>query len=222
LPNVQHEACGFFFQPRVKIGNTEYRSDMDIVWRYEREALEAWLDGATVAELIQSNFVKEKRKYPYRWRGRAVQFAQKVTQQYAYALGSLLFFLECVWREQDPDLRGWSYLTKDLDLPWEQHLIHLPLAVKWGLDSLSALIWRLEGVRFRFADRVLGEIHPVDRIDDRSKRRIRNLGRGYRSLYDRNPELAVEVLEGQTQQIGLQYENRLLQDVIEACFNPAL
>jgi hypothetical protein len=151
LPYVQDEVCNFFFQPRVGIGNTDYRDDMNIVWQYEREALEAWLNGATVADLMESNFVMEKRKNRVRWRDRAVKFTHRVTQQYAYALGSFLFFLECVWREQDPNHRGWAHSTKDLDLPWEHHLMYSPLAAKWGLDSLSALIWKLMGVRFRFA-----------------------------------------------------------------------
>lgn len=222
LSHVQDETCNFFFQPRIKIGNTDYRNDMNIVWQYEREALEAWLNGATVADLMGSNFVVEKQRHRMRWRDRAVNFTHKVTQQYAYGLGSLLFFLECVWREEEPNLRGWTHSTKDLDLSWEQHLIHLPLAAKWGLDSLSALIWRLMGMRFRFAIRVLGELYPVGSIDTQSKRRIAKLIHDYHNMYARDPELVVNALRIQSERSGLRHENELLEDVVEACFNPAL
>lgn len=218
VPCVQHEDCDFFFRSRVKIGNTDLRGELDVIWQYEREALIGWLKGERVAELIDSDFVKEKRPNRIRWRDRTVKFIRKTTQQYAFALGSLLLFLECVWREQDPDNRNWTYATSELDIPWEPHLLHLPLAVKWGMDSISSLIWRLMGVRFRFACRVLGELYPILNIDDQAKRHIAKLLYRYSKMYKRDPALVLNALKTRSQNLTLDYDDDLLGNTIDACF----
>lgn len=219
LPLVQSEECSFFFQPRVKIGNKEQRDNMSVVWQYETDALKRWLNGERIAELVTSDFVREKQNNRVRWRDRAVRFTRKTTQQYAYALGSLLLFLECVWREQDPINRDWSHSTSELDINWPPHLLHLPLAVKWGVNTLSALVWQLMGVRFRFANRILGDLYPTSTIDEQAKRRVAKLLYEYKTMYKRDPQLVVGALRTYSQQVALDYPDDLLRDVADACFD---
>jgi hypothetical protein len=217
---VQSQDCDFFYQPRVKVGDKEVRENqlLEKIWEYETEALHFWLSGATREELMTSRFAKGGGDY---WsRHRASMFINRTTQQYAFALGSLLFFLECRWREQDPDSRSWDRKPKDLGLEWKPHLAHLPLAVKWGVGSISALAWTLAGVHFRFAANALGEIYPSDDVGhdvEEQFRRVKRLLEEYRSNYPHRPDLTVEALRIQSRMKGLDYDAEFLKDVADAC-----
>jgi hypothetical protein len=147
-------------------------------------------------------------------------FINRVTQQYAFALGSLLFFLECRWRELEPDTRSWDKKPKELQLEWKPHLAHLPLAVKWGASTISALTWVIAGVRFRFAANALGEIYPTDDIGhdiEEHLRRVRRLLREYHDNYPDRSDLTVQALRIQSEMKGLDYDVGFLRDVANAC-----
>lgn len=216
--SVQAPDCDFFFQPRVKVGDKAVRENWYTVWEYESEALQLWISGALREELITSRFARGDNEY---WaRHRATMFVNRTTQQYAFALGSLLFFLECRWREEDAYRRPWSIKAKELGLDWKPHLAHLPLAVKWGVRSISALAWVLAGVRFRFAANTLGEIYPSADLNydlERQLERVRQLARTYQKNYrDQRPELTVNALRIQSEARVLDYEIQFLQDVADA------
>ena len=218
VESVQSLDCDFFYRPRVEVGDTSVRDDWEKIWEYETEALHLWLSGATREELKTSRFAMGGGD---RWsRHRALMFIKRTTQQYAFALGSLLFFLECRWREQDPDARSWDKKPKGLGLEWEPHLAHLPLAVKWGVGSISALAWTLAGVDFRFAANALGEIYPSDDIGhdvEEQFRRVRKLLKEYRNNYPHRSDLTVEALRIQSGMKGLDYDAEFLKDVADAC-----
>jgi hypothetical protein len=219
VESVQSPDCDFFYQPRVKVGDKNIRDNQiwQKVWEYEAEALRLWLSGATREELMASRFVKGGGDY---WsRHRASMFINRTTQQYAFALGSLLFFLECRWREQDPDARSWDKKPKELGLEWKPHLAHLTLAVKWGVSSISALAWTYVGVRFRFTANALGQIYPSDDVGHDIEEQIRKVGRPlkeYRSNYPDQPQLTLEALRIQSERVGLDYDIEFLKDVADA------
>jgi hypothetical protein len=221
VKSVQSEDCDFFYQPRVKIGDKEIRENQvwEKIWEYESEALRLWLLGATREKLATSRFATGKRKdnWPQH---RASMLINRVTQQYAFALGSLLFFLECRWRELEPDSRSWDKKPKELQLEWKPHLAHLPLAVKWGVNTISALTWIIAGIRFRFAAKALGEIYPSDDVDheiEEHLQRVRRLLREYRNNYPDQPDLTVQALRIQSEMKGLDYDVEFLRDVADAC-----
>ena len=218
VESVQSQDCNFFYRPRVEVGDTSVRDDWEKIWEYETEALHLWLSWATREELMTSRFAKGGGDY---WsKHRASMFINRTTQQYAFALGSLLFFLECRWREQDPDSRSWDRKPKDLGLEWKPHVAHLPLAVKWGVGSISALAWTLAGVHFRFAANALGEIYPSDDVGhdvEEQFRRVKRLLEEYRSNYPHRPDLTVEALRIQSGMKGLDYDAEFLKDVADAC-----
>jgi hypothetical protein len=242
IPILQSYDCEFFFSPRVQIGNTDLRSDFDFVWECETDALIRWLKGERVSDLIYSKFVEEKEKtkenqpslFPTgsvirkptnmnRARERVVQFMQRTTQPYSFAFGSLLFFLECVWREEYPEVRGWEFRRKDLDLDWDPYLIHLPLAVKWGVDSLSSLVWRIQRVRFRFAARILGELYPIDTIDEKVRKEFGvKRSKDWWPEYQDDPEIIVDILKTRADAVGVSYTWKILRDVADACLGSDL
>ncbi len=162
---------------------------------------------------------QERQKNIMRLRERAIKFMQRTTQQYAFAFSSLIFFLECVWREQDPENRDWKYRAKQLDLDWNPYLIHLPLAVKWGLDSLSSLVWQIQRVHFRFAARILGELYPIDNIDEGVRKRFGQLRSEFWRSYQDDPEIVVSSLKTRADTVGMNYEEGILGDVAIACFD---
>jgi len=225
VESVQSQDCDFFYQPRVKVGDKEVRENqlLERIREYEAEALHLWLSGAAREDLMASRFANGGGDY---WsRHRASMFINRTTQQYAFALGSLLFFLECRWREQDSDARSWDRKPKDLGLEWEPHLAHLPLAVKWGVSSISALAWTYAGVRFRFAASALGDIHPSDDVGhdiEEQLRKVRGLLNEYRSNYPDQPQLTVEALRIQSERLGLGYDIDFLKDVADACCGTGL
>jgi hypothetical protein len=218
LPFIQNEQCDFFFNPRVKIGDTNLRNDIETVWQYEKEALTGWLGGDRISELLESNFVQGKQPNKVIWRDRTVKFMQRTTQQYAFAFGSLLFFIECVWREEDPLTRSWRNRTKELGMEWDPFLLHLPLAVKWGLDTLSALVWRIQRVRFRFAARALGDLYPISEIDDSVRKKFGVFLSDTWKVYQNNSDMAVDILKIRRDTVGIDLSDNLLKDVAEACF----
>lgn len=220
--SVQSLDCDFFYQPRVRVGDKDVRENerWDKIWEYETEALQLWISGATREALATSCFAKGNRQY---WaRHRATMFINRTTQQYAFALGSLLFFLECQWREEDPDRRQWNVKPKSLGLEWKPHLAHLPLAVKWGVRSISALAWYLAGVRFRFAANALGEIYASDDDLEDQLQRAKRLLKEYKRNYPAQPDLTVNALRIQSGMRGLNYDVEFLQDVADACCDTEL
>lgn len=218
VPFIQNEQCDFFFSPRVRIGDTKLRNDFETVWQYEEKALIGWLQGNRIFELLRSDFVQGKKHNMVIWRDRAVKFMQRTTQQYAFAFGSLLFFIECVWRDEDPLTRGWGSRTKELGMKWDPYLIHLPLAVKWGLDSLSGLVWRIQRVRFRFAARILGELYPINQIDDSVRKRFGVFLSDNWKLYQNDPDRVIDIFKTRRDIVGINLSDDLLKDVAEACF----
>jgi hypothetical protein len=205
----------------VTVGDRALRdgNHWDTIWRYEAEALQGWLSGDTREELADSSFARGGAEY---WvRHRATKFMNRTTQQYAYALSSLLFFTECQWRERDPAARDWSRTPRELGLQWEPHFAHLPLAVKWGVRSLSALAWILAGVRFRFAANYLGEMYPSYHFAHDLERQLEmasQLLADYRRNHeDGRAQLTVEALKTQSDSMALDYDFSLLSDVAEAC-----
>jgi hypothetical protein len=213
LPQVQTDVCKFFFRSRVGIGQVDKRQDLNLVWRYEQEALFIWLSGGTVEDLAKSSFSKKNNRRGDSERDIATKFVNKTTGQYAYAVGSFLYFLDCVWREQDVVGRPWGQHAS-----WEPHLANLSLAIKWGVSSISALAWILEGIRFRFAANTMGKIFPGEDLEER-RRFARTWIKNSKPSYDpqKREDLTNQFVNAAKQQ-GYEYDSDFAGIVLDAIF----
>jgi len=99
---------------------------------------------------------------------------------------------------------------------WKPHLAHLPLAVKWGVRSISALAWYLAGVHFRFAANALGQIYASQEDLETQREWFSDLLMEYTANYLAEPSLVVNALKIQSAMMGLGYDVAFLRDVADA------
>jgi hypothetical protein len=105
---------------------------------------------------------------------------------------------------------------------WEPHLAHLSLAVKWGVSSISALAWILEGVRFRFAANNFGRIFPGENLEEQRIFARAWINRN-KSFYDpqKREELIYQLIDVAKQQ-RVETDNDFAGVLLDAVFGTEL